>query len=94
MTRLGVTPAPGEGHESRGVSAISSRGSLATALAKLPHSERDVPLLVALAQLDWRCEMRAEMAQALGISLDTVGSRLHRARQKLAPILAQEARDE
>ncbi|MEV0073751.1 MULTISPECIES: sigma factor-like helix-turn-helix DNA-binding protein [unclassified Amycolatopsis] len=34
------------------------------------------------------------MALALGISSGTVGSRLHRARQKLAPILAQEARDE
>lgn len=46
-------------------------------------------LLVALADLGY-----AEVAQALGISPGTVGSRLTRARKKLAPVLASEATDE
>ncbi|MEW2506618.1 MULTISPECIES: hypothetical protein [unclassified Amycolatopsis] len=35
------------------VSAITARGTLAAAPAELPHGERDVLLLLALAQLDY-----------------------------------------
>lgn len=46
-------------------------------------------LLVALADLGY-----TEVAEALGISPGTVGSRLTRARKKLTPVLAPEATDE
>jgi RNA polymerase sigma-70 factor (ECF subfamily) len=51
---------------------------LATALAGLPHGDRDVLLLTALAGLS-----HAETAAALGIPYGTVGSRLNRVRGKL-----------
>ncbi|MFJ9784505.1 RNA polymerase sigma factor [Amycolatopsis sp. NPDC101161] len=79
------TPRPQEGHENRVVVA----GQLGKALARLTSGERDVLLLVALADLGY-----AEVAQALGISPGTVGSRLTRARKKLTPVLAPEATDE
>ncbi|MEV7548685.1 RNA polymerase sigma factor [Amycolatopsis sp. NPDC089917] len=78
---------PVEGHESRVVSSLPSP-RLAKALARLTRGERDVLLLVALAELDY-----VEVAEALGVPTGTVGSRLSRARKKLAPILAQEALD-
>ena len=79
------TPRPVEGHENR----VVVGGQLGKALARLTSGERDVLLLVALADLGY-----AEVAEALGISPGTVGSRLTRARKKLAPVLAQEASDE
>lgn len=79
------SPRPQEGHENRVVVA----GQLGKALARLTSGERDVLLLVALADLGY-----AEVAQALGISPGTVGSRLTRARKKLTPVLAPEATDE
>ncbi|UOZ09071.1 RNA polymerase sigma factor [Amycolatopsis sp. WQ 127309] len=79
------TPRPAEGHENR----VLDAGRLGKALSRLSSGERDVLLLVALADLGY-----AEVAQALGISPGTVGSRLTRARKKLTPVLAQEARDE
>lgn len=79
------TPRPHEGHENRVVVA----GQLGKALARLTSGERDVLLLVALADLGY-----AEVAEALGISPGTVGSRLTRARKKLTPVLAPEATDE
>ncbi|GAB3139397.1 RNA polymerase sigma factor [Amycolatopsis sp. NPDC004378] len=84
LSRL-ETPRPDEGHETRVVVA----GQLGRALARLTSGERDVLLLVALADLGY-----AEVAEALGISPGTVGSRLTRARKKLAPVLAPEATDE
>ena len=78
-------PTAVEGHENRVVVA----GQLGKALARLTSGERDVLLLVALADLGY-----AEVAEALGISPGTVGSRLTRARKKLAPVLAPEATDE
>lgn len=78
-------PRPVEGHENR----VALSGQLAKALTRLTSGERDVLLLVALADLGY-----AEVAQALGISPGTVGSRLTRARKKLAPVLASEATDE
>jgi RNA polymerase sigma factor (sigma-70 family) len=77
-----------EGHESRVVASVTV-ARLGTALARLSAGERDVLLLVALGDLSY-----AEVAEALGISPGTVGSRLTRARKKLAPALAQEAFDE
>lgn len=61
---------------------------LGKALSQLSAGERDVLLLVALADLGY-----AEVAEALGISPGTVGSRLTRARKKPTPALAQEASD-
>lgn len=58
---------------------------LARALAALPRHERDVVLLVALGDLS-----HGEIAQALGVSYGTVGSRLSRARAKLRTALHQE----
>ena len=87
LSRL-ETPRPAEGHENRVVAAISA-GQLGKALARLSAGERDVLLLVALGELGY-----AEVAEALGISPGTVGSRLTRARKKLTPVLAQEALDE
>ncbi|MET8446773.1 RNA polymerase sigma factor [Streptomyces sp. NPDC005209] len=53
-------------------------GALAGALAELPARHRDVLLVVAWGELDY-----AEAAQALGVPVGTVRSRLHRARTKL-----------
>ena len=77
-----------EGHESRVVASLTV-ARLGKALSQLSAGERDVLLLVALGDLGY-----AEVAEALGISPGTVGSRLTRARKKLAPSLAQEASDE
>jgi RNA polymerase sigma factor (sigma-70 family) len=63
------------------------RSRLADALASLPQGERDVLLLHAWADLD-----HAAIAQALGISVGTARSRLHRARGRLRERLAQTGR--
>ena len=59
---------------------------LLAALAALSQGERDVVLLVAVSQLS-----HEEVAQALGISAGTVGSRLSRARKRLRAAISQEA---
>jgi RNA polymerase sigma-70 factor (ECF subfamily) len=59
---------------------------LLAALATLSQGERDVVLLVAVSQLS-----HEEVAQALGISAGTVGSRLSRARKRLHKVIGQEA---
>ncbi|MEV4116342.1 sigma-70 family RNA polymerase sigma factor [Nonomuraea sp. NPDC049695] len=64
------------------VSAQSLRPALASAIASLGRGERDVLLLMALAGLSHQ-----EIADALGISYGTVGSRLSRARTKLRAAL-------
>jgi RNA polymerase sigma factor (sigma-70 family) len=84
LSRL-ETPRPAEGHENH----VALGGQLAKALSRLTVGERDVLLLVALADLGY-----AQVAEALGISPGTVGSRLTRARKKLTPVLSPEARDE
>jgi len=74
-----------EGHEERVAGRVSAEGlrpGLARALARLNRGERDVLLLVALAGLT-----HEEVAQALGISYGTVGSRLSRARAKVKDVL-------
>ncbi|GAA1012003.1 DNA-directed RNA polymerase sigma-70 factor [Acrocarpospora pleiomorpha] len=73
------------GHEdevSAQVSAESLRPDIATAVAELHQRDRDVLLLVALADLS-----HEEIAAALGIPYGTVGSRLNRARRKLRAAL-------
>jgi RNA polymerase sigma factor (sigma-70 family) len=77
-----------EGHEERVVSLVAAEGlqpRLASALARLSREERDVLLLVALADFS-----HEEISQALGIPYGTVGSRLNRARRKIRTALGQE----
>lgn len=75
----------GEGHadavDAR-VSAQGLRGRLAGAIAALSAGERDVLLLVALAELS-----HEEVAAALDVPYGTVGSRLSRARKKVREAL-------
>jgi RNA polymerase sigma factor (sigma-70 family) len=76
------------GHEDRVVSWVAAEGmqpQIAGALARLSREERDVLLLVALADLS-----HEEISQALGIPYGTVGSRLNRARKKVRTALGQE----
>ncbi|MEV7191578.1 RNA polymerase sigma factor [Streptomyces sp. NPDC093510] len=58
------------------------RTDLAAALARLSARHRDVVLLVAWADLNYE-----EAAQALGVPIGTVRSRLHRARSTLREAL-------
>ncbi|WP_067825112.1 RNA polymerase sigma factor [Actinomadura kijaniata] len=74
-----------EDHAERVESRVSAQGlrpDLAGAIAALPRGQRDVLLLVALADLS-----HEEVAAALGISYGTVGSRLSRARTRLRKAL-------
>ncbi|MEV6861185.1 RNA polymerase sigma factor [Streptosporangium subroseum] len=64
------------------VAAGQVTGRLAGALAGLAKRDRDVVLLVALAELT-----HAEVATALGIPYGTVASRLNRARKQLRKAL-------
>ncbi|MFD0688014.1 RNA polymerase sigma factor [Actinomadura fibrosa] len=84
LARLGDEPS-GEGHAERveaqvAASAVGAR--LGRALAGLSSGDRDVLLLVALADLTY-----PEIAQALGIKYGTVFSRLSRARRQLRQAL-------
>jgi len=79
---------PAGGHEDRvlsWVAAAQMQPRLARALARLSPEERDVLLLVALADLS-----HEEISQALAIPYGTVGSRLNRARKKVRAALGQE----
>jgi RNA polymerase sigma-70 factor (ECF subfamily) len=64
------------------VAAAAARRQLAAALAALSPGDREVLLLVALADLT-----HAEIAAALDIPYGTVGSRLSRARRQLRTAL-------
>ncbi|MFF5211598.1 RNA polymerase sigma factor [Streptosporangium sp. NPDC000396] len=69
------------GHEDLVASRLTAagvQGQLASALSAIPDADRDVLLLLALAELSYE-----EIAQALDIPAGTVGSRLNRARRKL-----------
>ncbi|WP_419994229.1 RNA polymerase sigma factor [Streptomyces boninensis] len=85
---LAKVPAPADHDEpladraTARVSAHAVRRELAAALAALPARHRDVLLLVAWGDLGYE-----EAAQALGIPVGTVRSRLHRARSKLREAL-------
>ena len=65
------------------VTAREANGPLAAALARLSSAERGVLLLIAWADLDY-----GETAQALGIPVGTVRSRLNRARRKVREALS------
>jgi RNA polymerase sigma factor (sigma-70 family) len=80
MARAGPAP-PAAGHEDQvaaRVSAQATRRALAAALARLAPGERGVLLLIAWGDLSY-----AEAAEALGIPVGTVRSRLNRARGKV-----------
>jgi RNA polymerase sigma factor (sigma-70 family) len=74
---------------SRDLTARSVRGLLLAALADLAPGDRDVVVLIAWEDLSY-----AETAQALGIPVGTVRSRLHRARAALRAALAATGRTE
>ena len=83
--RTGVDPAAPSHDErvtARADSAVAGP-ALAAALAALSRDERDVLLLHAWEELGY-----PEIAAALSISLGTVKSRLHRARQRVCQSLA------
>ena len=61
-------------------------GDMDAAIRCLPDEQREILLLIALEQLSY-----GETAQALGIPLGTVMSRLHRARERLRTVLGGEA---
>ncbi|MEW9554783.1 RNA polymerase sigma factor [Nonomuraea sp. NPDC050783] len=67
-----------------GVTAQAVRGELAGALAALPAKDRDVLLLIAWGDLTYE-----EVAQALGIPIGTVRSRLNRGRRKVRAALGE-----
>jgi RNA polymerase sigma factor (sigma-70 family) len=64
------------------VVAASARGYLVAALAELPPDDRDTLLLVVWGELSHQ-----ETADALGVPVGTVGSRLHRIRRHLRAAL-------
>jgi RNA polymerase sigma-70 factor (ECF subfamily) len=87
LARAAADPAA-DSHENRVVASVAAQRvqpRLARALTTLSPGERDVLLLVALSQLS-----HEEVAETLGISYGTVGSRLSRARKKLHEALGQE----
>jgi RNA polymerase sigma-70 factor (ECF subfamily) len=65
-----------------GVTARAAGPALAGALAALPAKDRDVLLLIAWGDLTYE-----EVAQALGIPIGTVRSRLNRGRRKVRAAL-------
>ena len=88
LARARDMPSAGS-HEDRVVAKVAARRllpQLLAALAALSQGERDVVLLVAVSQLS-----HEEVAQALGISAGTVGSRLSRARKRLRAAISLEA---
>ncbi|WP_062442721.1 RNA polymerase sigma factor [Herbidospora daliensis] len=88
LARTGAEPDT-ESHETRVLASVAAgrlHADLVRALASLNRGERDVLLLVALAQLS-----HEEVAEALGISYGTVGSRLSRARTKLRKLIGKES---
>lgn len=74
----GIVPHDDQERAAERVSASAAGPVLASALARLARGDRDVLLLVALADLGYQ-----EVADALGIPYGTVCSRLSRARKQL-----------
>jgi len=58
---------------------------LRTALAEVPHDQREVLLMVGMEQMTYQ-----EVAIVLGIPIGTVMSRLHRGRERLRALLGTE----
>lgn len=85
MRRAAADEPADTGHEdlvTGRVTAASVKGRLASALDAMPDADRDVLLLLALADLSYQ-----EIGQALDIPAGTVGSRLNRIRRKLRAAL-------
>ena len=80
LERTGADPvtAPFTERSDERLSAEASGPTLAGALAALPNGHRDALLLVAWGDLSY-----PEAAQALGVRIGTVRSRISRARKKL-----------
>ncbi|MEU8264887.1 RNA polymerase sigma factor [Micromonospora sp. NPDC048999] len=76
-----VAPDPAE-RAVAGAAAYALRAPLARALTDLPARDRDVLLLIAWGGLSYE-----ETAQAIGIPVGTVRSRLNRARRKVSNAL-------
>lgn len=76
-----TTPSDAERTEEK-VSAAAASPRLASALARMPGRDRQALLLFAWADLSYD-----QIAEALGIPLGTVRSRLNRARRKLREAL-------
>jgi RNA polymerase sigma factor (sigma-70 family) len=86
--RLAAQRVPPEDPAERAVPAVDARSRwdlVADRIAGLPVRERQTLLLFAWEELSYD-----EIADVLGIPVGTVRSRLHRARARLAPIIAQE----
>lgn len=84
LSRVGISVST-ESHEDRITALVSAQSvgcQLADALAGLSRGDRDVLLLVALADLSYD-----EVAQSLDIPYGTVCSRLNRARRKVRTAL-------
>jgi RNA polymerase sigma-70 factor, ECF subfamily len=82
--RTGVDPVlVGLGDADSGADAAAAGPALADALASLQADERDVLFLYAWADLSY-----VEIAEALGLPVGTVRSRLSRARAKVRELMA------
>jgi RNA polymerase sigma-70 factor, ECF subfamily len=80
LTRISAADSV-DGFEERVASRVSAQQlgpQLTRALRRLSAADRDLLLLVAWAELTYE-----QAAQALGIPMGTVRSRLHRIRQKV-----------
>lgn len=86
LARTGVDPLAGHDELAERAAARADASALAprvaAALAALPRRQREVLLLYAVAQLEYR-----EIAVALGIPVGSVRSSLHRARTKVRAAL-------
>jgi RNA polymerase sigma factor (sigma-70 family) len=85
LGRVGAHTEPAEHHDDRIVARVAAGVAprdLAAALRALKPADRDVLLLVALAELSY-----AEVSVALGIPEGTVASRLNRARKTVRAAL-------
>ncbi|MEU4830306.1 RNA polymerase sigma factor [Streptosporangium sp. NPDC023615] len=84
LSRTGADPPP-EPMADTVISRVAAQEEerlIAKALAGLSRGDRDVLLLVAWGDLSYE-----EVAQALGVPLGTVRSRLHRARKKARAVI-------
>jgi RNA polymerase sigma-70 factor (ECF subfamily) len=83
FARSGSDPLASEEPSLERLDAEAAKAVVASALAQLPAIEREALLLYAWAELGY-----GEIAQALGIPVGTVRSRLSRARGRLRELLA------
>ncbi|GLW12538.1 DNA-directed RNA polymerase sigma-70 factor [Microtetraspora sp. NBRC 13810] len=84
LSRTGADPViePFTDHVDQRVATDGARRRLAAALAKLSRGHRDALLLVTWAELTYE-----QAAQALGVPVGTVRSRVNRARSRLRRVL-------